>query len=96
MTRLVPNTLPFFIAEVSSNHQRDLKRSLSFIEVAAEIGCQAVKFQLFKIDQLFSKDAKKLFKSALKKTKRELPRGFIPKISNYCRKKKNKIFLHAF
>ena len=53
------------------------------------------KFQLFKIDQLFSKDAKKLFKSALKK-QRELPRDFIPKISNYCRIKKIKFSCTPF
>ena len=43
-----------FIAEVSSNHSRDLKRALNFIEAAAGAGCHSVKFQLFKIDQLFS------------------------------------------
>lgn len=40
---------PCFIAEVSSNHHRDLGRCLQFIDTAAEIGCDGVKFQLFKI-----------------------------------------------
>ncbi len=31
-----------FIAEVSSNHHRDLDRCLAFIDVAAHIGCSAV------------------------------------------------------
>ena len=44
-----------FIAEVSSNHNRDIDRCFRFIEKAAESGCDAVKFQLFKIDKLFSK-----------------------------------------
>ena len=39
-----------FIAEVSSNHSKDLARSLDFIDSAAEIGCDSVKFQLFKIN----------------------------------------------
>ncbi len=39
-----------FIAEVSSNHHRDLDRCLAFIDVAAHIGCSAVKFQSQKID----------------------------------------------
>ena len=43
-----------FIAEVSSNHSRDLARSLEFVDIAADVGCDSVKFQLFKIDQLFS------------------------------------------
>ena len=49
----------------------------------------AVKFQLFRIEKLFSKDAKKLYKKAEKKIIRELPREFIPKISEYCKKKEN-------
>ena len=43
-----------FIAEVSSNHSCDLKRSLEFIDTAALIGCDSVKFQLFKINKLFA------------------------------------------
>jgi len=76
-----------FIAEVCSNHNGDLNRALKFVDFAKENGFYAVKFQLFKIDKLFSKDAKKLFKVAKKKTKRELPRKFIPKIAEYCKKK---------
>ena len=37
-----------FIAEVSSNHSKDLDRSLKFVDCAAEIGFDSVKFQLFK------------------------------------------------
>jgi N-acetylneuraminate synthase len=43
-----------FVAEVSSNHNRDIKRCLEFIDVSAGIGCAAVKFQLFKIEKLFA------------------------------------------
>jgi len=43
-----------FVAEVSSNHGRDLGRSLAFVETASRIGCAAVKFQLFKVDELFA------------------------------------------
>ena len=43
-----------YIAEVSSNHNRDITRAFEFIDAAAHAGCSAVKFQLFKIDQLFS------------------------------------------
>lgn len=44
-----------FIAEVSSNHNRDLSRCFKFIDVAAESGCNSIKFQLFKIEELFHK-----------------------------------------
>lgn len=46
-----------FIAEVCSNHNGDLNRALALIDKAAEIGCDAVKFQLFRIDQLFAPEA---------------------------------------
>ena len=37
-----------FISEISSNHNRDKLRMLDFIQISAEIGCAAVKFQLLK------------------------------------------------
>jgi N-acetylneuraminate synthase len=43
-----------FVAEVSSNHHRDLDRALAFVETASRIGCAAVKFQLFRVDELFA------------------------------------------
>ena len=43
-----------FIAEVSSNHAQDLNRSLAFVDAAAEAGFDAVKFQLFRVAQLFA------------------------------------------
>ena len=72
-----------FIAEVCSNHNGNLNRALKFVDFAKEHGFYAVKFQMFKIDKLYSKDAKKLFKIAKKKRKRELPKNFIPKIYEY-------------
>ena len=45
---------PFFIAEASSNHGRDLSRALAFVDAAVDAGCDAVKFQLFKIDRMFA------------------------------------------
>jgi len=43
-----------FVAEVASNHHRDLDRALAFVETASRVGCAAVKFQLFRIDELFA------------------------------------------
>ena len=59
-----------FIAEVCSNHNGNLKRALKFVDFAKKSGFYAIKFQLFKINKLFSKDAKKLFKTAQKKNKK--------------------------
>lgn len=43
-----------FVAEVSSNHARDLERCFAFVDAAADAGCSGIKFQLFKIDELFA------------------------------------------
>ena len=45
---------PRFVAEVSSNHARDLDRCLAFVDAAADAGCSAVKFQLFRVRELFA------------------------------------------
>ena len=47
---------PFLIAEISSNHNGSLARALDLIAMCGEIGFDAVKFQLFKIEKLFSKE----------------------------------------
>ncbi len=60
---------PYFIAEVSSNHHRDLDRCLKFIDTAAKMGCDGVKFQLFKIDDLFAPEI--LIKSQLHRDRKK-------------------------
>lgn len=85
-----------FIAEVCSNHNGNLKRCLKFVDIAKKLNCYAIKFQLFTIPNLYSSDAKKLYKNAQKKRKRELPRKFIPIISNYCKRKKIKFCCTPF
>jgi sialic acid synthase SpsE len=74
-----------FIAEVSSNHDRDLARAFAFIDKAAEIGCDAVKFQLFKIDEMFAPEI--LAQSAKHRARRdwELPVSFLAPIAERCR-----------
>lgn len=68
---------PRFVAEVSSNHARDLARALAFVETASRIGCAAVKFQLFKVDELFAPEI--LAKSATHRARAqwELPEEFL-------------------
>lgn len=78
---------PFFVAEVSSNHHRDLGRCLEFVDQAASCGCDAVKFQLFKIDQLFSSEI--LTRSAEHRDREqwELPVEFIEPIYSHCKER---------
>ncbi|MBN2344057.1 MAG: N-acetylneuraminate synthase family protein [Deltaproteobacteria bacterium] len=79
---------PLFISEVSSNHQQNLERCLKFVDISAQIGCDAVKFQLFRIEKLFSPEilSKSEFHSRRKAW--ELPLAFIPKIKERCVEKK--------
>ena len=41
---------PFIIAEISGNHKQSLSRALKLIDIAAEVGANAIKLQTFKPD----------------------------------------------
>src|ERR1700743_1459474 len=75
---------PIFIAEASSNHGRDLSRALAFVDAAADAGCDAVKFQLFKIDRMFAPEI--LSQSAKHRARREweLPREHLAPLAEHC------------
>ncbi len=76
-----------FIAEVSSNHHRDLPRSLEFIDAASAAGCSAVKFQLFKVDQLFSKEILERSEKHRNRKEWELPVDFLQPLAQRCQEK---------
>ena len=76
-----------FIAEVSSNHSRDLARSLEFVDIAADVGCDSVKFQLFKIDQLFSPEILRQSSKISNRRQWELPLEFLPALAERCKEK---------
>ena len=65
-----------FVAEVSSNHRSELARCMRFVEVASEIGCDAVKFQQFKIRELFAPEALSSNPALLEREAWELPESF--------------------
>jgi len=75
-----------FVAEVSSNHGRDLGRALELIDHAAAAGCDAVKFQLFLIAQLFAPEILKKSESHRRREQWELPLEFLPRLAERCRK----------
>ena len=72
---------PEFIAEVSSNHNKDIHRALAFIEEAAACGCSGVKFQLFRVEKLFSQEILQKSPTHQERKSWELPLDFIPKLS---------------
>jgi N-acetylneuraminate synthase len=79
---------PIFIAEASSNHGRDLSRALAFVDAAADAGCDAVKFQLFKIDRMFAPEI--LSRSAKHRARQEweLPVDHLAPIAEHCSKRR--------
>jgi len=74
-----------FIAEVSSNHAQDIGRCVDFIRTAAKVGCDAVKFQLFKIDQLFAPEILQKSEDHRARKKWELPLEFLPELAKESR-----------
>lgn len=79
---------PLFIAEVSSNHGCSLERCYKFIDTAARIGCGAVKFQLFRINELFAPEILTQSEEHRNRTRWELPESYIPLIADRCKKQK--------
>lgn len=79
--------MSFFIAEVSSNHSQDLERCQKFIDHAAAIGCDAIKFQLFRLDTLFAPEALNYKKELLARRRWELPVEFLAPIAQRCHEK---------
>lgn len=79
---------PLFIAEASSNHDRDLDRALAFVDAAADAGCDAVKFQLFKIEKMFAPEI--LSRSAKHRARKEweLPVAHLEPIAKRCAERK--------
>jgi len=79
--------MSFFIAEVSSNHSKSIERSLQFVDAAAFIGCDSVKFQLFKIDKLFAPEILSQSQAHRDRKHWELPLDFLPILADRCREK---------
>ena len=79
--------MSFFIAEVSSNHSRNIDRAIEFIDTASNVGCDAVKFQLFKIEKLFAPEILEKSTEHRNRKKWELPLEFLPILTSRCREK---------
>jgi len=77
----------FVIAEAGANHNKSIKQAFSLIDVAKEAGADAVKFQTYTSETLYSKntpnfagltDISKLIKDI------ELPRSWQKDLKQYC------------
>ena len=45
----------FIIAEAGVNHNGDLKKALKLVDIAKESGADAIKFQLYRIEEKYRK-----------------------------------------
>ena len=90
--RLVGEGEPcFIVAEAGSNHDGKLSQARELVDVAVEAGADAVKFQIYSAETLYSKKTPKFSTSEkppwelIKKI--ETPREWIPDLKEYCDKK---------
>jgi N,N'-diacetyllegionaminate synthase len=70
----------FIVAEIGSNHNQNLDQAKQLIEIAAKAGADAVKFQLYVADDLYSEDSPVY--EAVKAT--ELQHGWLHKLSRHA------------
>jgi N-acetylneuraminate synthase len=75
---------PVFIAEASSNHGRDLDRARAFVDAAADAGCDAVKFQLFKIARMFAPEILRQSPRHRARADWELPLSHLAPLAEHC------------
>jgi N-acetylneuraminate synthase/N,N'-diacetyllegionaminate synthase len=72
----------YVIAEAGSNHERDIQNAFELIEVAASAEADAIKFQLFKANTLYSKFVDN---KTYEETKNlQLPLEWVPELVDKC------------
>jgi len=90
----------FIIAEVGANHNRSLDLAKAHIDAAVAAGADAVKFQIYSAEGLYSRRTprhsgyeKDLF-SLIKEI--ETPRSWLPELRRYCDERKILFFATPF
>ena len=90
----------FIVAEAGSNHNGDLDQALAMIDTAKAANVDAVKFQNFRAEKLYPRNAgvsdylpvKKPIYEIIKRM--EMPREWVPILADYC-KARDLIFFSA-
>lgn len=93
----------FIIAEIGINHNGDMNIAKKLIDEAVKCGADAVKFQSFKLDHLFTSPTPETSEKE-RKTKEDLLKACVPlilseddhyQLKDYCKKKKIMFFSTA-
>ena len=92
----------FIIAEAGSNHNGSLDQARRLIDIASEAGADAVKFQLFRADRMYPKNAG--ISGYLKSPKTiydiisemEMPYEWLPRLQAHCQERKILFFASVF
>ena len=74
-----------FIAEIGSNHNRDLDRALALINAAARAGARATKLQVFHVEDLFAPEALAEREELRARRAWEFPLELLEPIAGRCR-----------
>jgi len=88
-----PDEPTFVIAEAGSNHNGDLEIAKELIEVAAEAGADAVKFQTFRAEDLYVEESGEVEYLDDERSiyeiieDMEMPYEWIPELHDYCHEK---------
>ena len=76
---------PRIVAEASSNHGSHLARALELVAGAAKAGFDAVKFQLFRVAELFAPEVLQASPEHRAREQWQLPAAFIPELAAAAR-----------
>lgn len=74
-----------FVADVAGNHNGDLERCRRLISEAARVGCRAIQFPLFRIEQMFAPQVLKVSAEHRLYRRQELPLRFVLQLSTWAR-----------
>lgn len=92
----------FVIAEAGSNHDGKLEQAYRLIDLAAEAGADAVKFQIFRASALYPPSAGKSDYLGDERDifdiirAMEMPPEWLPKLSKHCKERKIAFMASAF
>jgi len=87
------NSPVYIVAEAGSNHNGDFNQALRLIDIAADAGVDAVKFQHFRAAKLYPKSAGESDYLAIHRSiydiihDMEMPDEWVPRLADHCREK---------